>query len=229
MRALIWDFDGTLGYRKGGMFGASLLEVVQRLAPNAGVTLDQIRPHLQSGFPWHLPGRPHLEIASGEQWWENLYPVFERALQAVGFDPAQARSMTREARAVYTDPQRWCLFDDVIPTLEQLASSGWRHVILSNHVPELPELVQHLRLGPYIMQVFNSAETGYEKPHPKAFQIVLESLPDPERVWMIGDTMHVDIVGAASVSIPGILVRRPHRDAERYCEDLFQLPAILGN
>ena len=68
MRTLIWDFDGTLGYREGGMFGAALLEVVRQTAPGADVTQGQIRPYLQSGFPWHTPERPHLEIASSEPW-----------------------------------------------------------------------------------------------------------------------------------------------------------------
>jgi putative hydrolase of the HAD superfamily len=227
LRTLIWDFDGTLGYRKGGLFGASLLEVVQRVAPNAEVTHDQIRPYLQSGFPWHMPERPHLEIKSSEQWWEKLYPVFERALEGIGFDASQARSMAREARAVYTNPERWLLFDDVIPTLDLLASSGWRHVILSNHVPELRDIVQHLSLEAYIVRVFNSAETGYEKPHQRAFQIVLENSPDSEVFWMIGDSMSADIAGAESVGIPGILVRRHHRDAEHYCESLSQVPSIV--
>ena len=157
MGILIWDFDGTLGYREGGMFGASLLEVVQWIAPEAAVTHDQIRPYLQSGFPWHMPERPHVEIESSEQWWEQLYPIFERALKGVGFDASQARSVAREARAVYTNPERWFLFDDVLPTLDLLAAKGWCHVILSNHVPELGNIVRHLSLEAHIARVFNSA------------------------------------------------------------------------
>ena len=30
MKTLIWDFDGTLGYREGGMFGASLIEAIEQ-------------------------------------------------------------------------------------------------------------------------------------------------------------------------------------------------------
>ncbi len=221
MRTLIWDFDGTLGYRKGGMFGAALLEVVQQAAPDLEITQDQIRPHLQSGFPWHTPERAHVEIAPSEQWWERLYPVFERALGGIGFDGSEARSMAREARAIYTDPERWCLFDDVIPTLEELTSCDCdgepqgSAVILSNHVPELDDIVWHLGLQPHVAQVFNSAKTGYEKPHPRAFQIVVETLSDSDQFWMIGDSMRADVASARAVGIPGILVRQPHEDAGR--------------
>ncbi len=76
--------------------------------------------------------------------------------------------------------------------------------------------------------VLNSAETGYKKPHPRAFQIVVESLPDSESFWMIGDSMRADVAGAEAVGIPAILVRRPHEDAERYCESLSQVPSVLS-
>jgi putative hydrolase of the HAD superfamily len=228
MKTLIWDFDGTLGYREGGMFGASLLEVIQRGEPGFNVTHGQIRPYLQSGFPWHTPERSHPEIDSGDQWWETLlYPIFEQALTGVGVDSCRARSMARQARAVYTDPGRWRLFDDVIPTLDLLSSRGWCHVILSNHVPELRDIVRHLGLGPHIMKVFNSAETGYEKPHPRAFETVLEDLPDPGAVWMIGDNMQADVAGANAAGIPGILVRRYHKSAEYYSERLSHIPLIV--
>lgn len=228
MKTLIWDFDGTLGYRKGGLFAASLLEVVQRTEPGLNVTVDQIRPYLQSGFPWHMPERPHLEIESDEQWWEMLYPIFERALEGIGLDSSQAQSMAREVRTIYIDPERWELFDDTIPTLDLLSSQGWCHVILSNHTPELRDIVRHLNLESYIAKVFSSAEIGYEKPHPRAFQIVLEDLSGSRVMWMIGDSMSADIMGAKSVGILGILVRRYHKDAEYYCDSLSQVPTIVG-
>ena len=119
------------------------------------------------------------------------------------------------------------MFDDVIPALEELASCGWQHVILSNHVPELDDMVRYLGLRPYLVRVFNSARTGYEKPHPRSFQIVVDSFPGSDQFWMIGDSMRADVAGAEAVGTPAILVRRPHPDAQRYCESLYQVPAIL--
>ena len=65
-RLLIWDFDGTLGYRHGGAWSASMLEVLQRQLPGIGATADHFRPYLQTGFPWHHPERPHPEIQTAE-------------------------------------------------------------------------------------------------------------------------------------------------------------------
>jgi putative hydrolase of the HAD superfamily len=154
---LIWDFDGTLAYRLGGWTGA-LLEVLHREAPTCEAPAEQLRSHLQVGFPWHTPEQPHAAVTSADQWWNALGPVFERAFRAIGIDALQAQRMAKQVRQVYPLPAHWRLFDDAIPMLDWLATQGWTHVILSNHVPELPAIIQHLQLGPYVGHIFNSAE-----------------------------------------------------------------------
>lgn len=227
MHYLIWDFDGTLGYREGGAWTASLLETIAMVLPDFPVTLEQLRPYMQAGFPWHEPDRPHSHLTSAEAWWEALYPVLEKACQGVGLDESLARTVARQFRAVYLNFDRWRLFDDVLPTLDALSAQGWTHAILSNHVPELGNIVQYLGLTSRIACVFNSAETGYEKPHPRAFQIALETLPDVETASMIGDNFTADVLGAEAVGLPAILVRRQHSQARYYCETLCEIMAIL--
>src|SRR5262249_46650933 len=68
--------------------------------------------------------------------------------------------------------------------------------------------------------VFSSAATGYEKPHPDAFRLALRVAVDADVVCMIGDSLDADILGAAALGIPGILLRWPHPAAERFCSDL---------
>jgi putative hydrolase of the HAD superfamily len=228
MRYLIWDFDGTLGYRDGGAWTASLLEAITLVLPGYLVTIEQLRPHTQTGFPWHQPDQPHLHLTSAELWWEALYPVLEKACQRIGLDEAQAWTVARQFRAVYLNLDRWRMFDDVLPTLDVLSVRGWTHVILSNHVPELGDIVRYLGLTSRIAYIFNSAETGYEKPHSRAFQIALEMLPDTETVWMIGDSFTADVQGAESAGIPAILVRRPHPGASRYCGSLADVPVLIA-
>ncbi|MFN2109160.1 MAG: HAD family hydrolase [Anaerolineae bacterium] len=232
MRYLIWDFDGTLGYRVsgsgGGAWTTSLLETIRLALPDHTITPEQLRPYMQTGFPWHQPEHPHPYLATGEMWWEALYPVLERACWGVGLDADRARTVVRRFRAVYLDLDRWRLFDDVLPTLDALSARGWVHVILSNHVPELTDIVQYLGLTSRVGCVFNSAKIGYEKPHPRAFKIALETLPDVETAWMIGDSFTADVQGAEQVGIPAILVRRPHPNASRYCASLTDVPMVIA-
>ncbi|MGC9395508.1 MAG: HAD family hydrolase [Anaerolineae bacterium] len=229
---LIWDFDGTLGYRisgsSGGAWTTSLLETVTLARPDHTVTSEQLRSYLQAGFPWHQPEHPHPHLTTGELWWEALYPVLEKACRGVGLDADLARTVARRFRAVYLNLDDWRLFDDVLPTLDALSARGWTHAILSNHVPELGDIVRHLGLASRIAYLFNSAKTGYEKPHPRAFKIALETLPDLKTAWMIGDSFTADVQGAEQVGIPAILVRRPHPDADRYCESLADVPMLIA-
>jgi putative hydrolase of the HAD superfamily len=227
-KLLIWDFDGTLAYRRGGMWAAALVEVIREADPGLPVTEAQLRPYLQSGFPWHSPHQPHPELASSDVWWRSLEPLFEWALQGVGLTPGRARQMALRVRDVYADPERWRLFDDVVPALESLSARGWAHALLSNHVPELRAIVRHLGLMPYLAGVFNSAETGYEKPHPAAYRSVLAAFGHPLKVWMIGDSYRVDIAGAGAVGVRGILVRKPDARTEWFCPGLAPVVRIVG-
>ena len=226
-KALIWDFDGTLAYREGG-WAAALLDVLHNELTECSVTHDQLRPHLRDGFPWHAADQAYPPKRSAEKWWSALDQLFERAFIAVGIEAERAARMATEVRHAYSKLTCWRLFDDTIPAMERLSSQGWAHVILSNHVPELRSIIDHLQLNPYFALIFNSAETGYEKPHPQAFRTVLTALDNPRTIWMIGDNVTADVMGAEGVGIPAVLVRRPHEDAKYYCEDLSQLFRIIG-
>jgi putative hydrolase of the HAD superfamily len=140
----------------------------------------------------------------------------------------RSQHLARQVRQVYPHPASWRLFEDTIPTLARLSAQGWTHMLLSNHVPELRAIIRHLQLGAYMSQLFNSAETGYEKPHPQAFRRVLDALDGPAAVWMVGDSMKADVTGATVVGIPDILVRTRHPDATYCCAELSQIFAIVN-
>jgi putative hydrolase of the HAD superfamily len=222
---LIWDFDGTLAWRPGGWTGA-VITVLRHSAAEVKATAEQVRPYLQSGFPWHAPENSHPGISPSE-WWEDLHPVFMRAFKGVGVKNGQCMELAREVRKAYIDPVGWQRYNDSLTALELLSARGWKHILLSNHVPELPILLERLSLSDYFIAVFNSAETGYEKPNPKAFRNVLDWLEPGASVWMVGDNYASDILGAAEIGLPGILVRKPHPDAPIFCATLPEISEKL--
>jgi putative hydrolase of the HAD superfamily len=134
--------------------------------------------------------------------------VLARALVSVGVSSERASELVEHARECYLDTAKWRLFDDTLPVLSRLLDSGWRHVILSNHVPELPDLVDQLGLGSLVEATVSSALTGYEKPHPEMFRLGRASAGEPDTIWMVGDNPAADVRGAEAVGIPAILVRR---------------------
>jgi putative hydrolase of the HAD superfamily len=215
---LIWDFDGTLAYRPGQWSG-TMVEVVRRFA-GLDADIETIRPFMQKGFPWNNHNQTNPPMRKADDWWAAMHPVFEAAFAGCGLPEREAKALAGEVRGVYIDIAQWRLFDDTRDVLSELLAQDWNHVILSNHVPELPLLVHGLGLSPLIRRIVNSAETGFEKPHPGAFRSALGSLDSPEEVWMIGDSMHADVLGAESAGLRAILVRSDDARALRRAESL---------
>ena len=227
-RLAIWDFDGTLAHRRGETGWSILLaEVLDAEEPGHGESADTFRPYLREGFPWHDPEVAHPELCEPEAWWAAVRPVLGRAYEAAGYTPGRALELADAARRLYVDPDvGWELFADTLPTLARLSRAGWTHAILSNHVPELRQIVAALGLDRHIALVSCSAETGYEKPHPQAFASVLDRLR-PARAWMVGDNVVADVLGAEALGIPAVLVRRPDPRAARYADSLAGVESFL--
>lgn len=210
---MLWDFDGTLAQRPG-LWSACLVEVLDDLLPGHGVTIDALKPGLRDGFPWHRPETPHLELAAADDWWNSLTPMLTEAYLGVGLDLHAAATAAARVRTRYYDPKAWSIIDGAIEALAALRLDGWSNVILSNHGPELPTLVQQLGLGELIKTTFTSAALGYEKPNPQAFRAAIVALNEPTGVWMIGDNPVADVAGALAVGIPAILVDAIYPDSQ---------------
>jgi putative hydrolase of the HAD superfamily len=146
---------------------------------------------------------------------------------AAGLDASEARRLVNGVRAAYTDAKGWQLFDDVLPALAHLRDRGWRHIVLSNHVPELLQLVEILGLSDFIMAVYCSACTGVEKPHLKAFEMVFARYPAARNGWMIGDSWRADVQAALAVGMRAILVRSEHPEAALQCKTLKEVVGIV--
>jgi putative hydrolase of the HAD superfamily len=215
---LFWDFEGTLA-RRPFLWAGVVREVLSEHELAWGVERPVIALHLKSGFPWQEADRPHPELSTPEAWWNRVGGVLEHAMTAVGVDTETAHALVPEVRAAFLNPATWLVFEDTRPVLSQTAEMGWSNVVLSNHAPELPELVEGLGLGDLVDLTLTSATLGYEKPHPEAFNAALKAVGTPAEKWSIGDSLTADVVGAERAGIPAILVRRPG-DFGRVAADL---------
>jgi len=226
-RVLLWDFDRTLGYRTGA-WSSAVLEALDAAQPGHGYQISEIKAVLVNVYPWHTPEIAHPQLSAPGAWWRNMTEILTNALTRLGLAPDQAASAAQLVAARYTDPAAWRLFDDTLPTLLALSRLGWRHVVVSNHVPELPAILDSLGLTPHLAAIVNSADTGYEKPHPEAFRLALASVGQPAEVWMIGDNPVADIAGARDAGINAILVRTPDPGLPHYAPDLTHIAEILA-
>ena len=223
---IFWDFDRTLAFRPLG-WGDLVAEafVARNLGP--APTSDEIQPLLQSGYPWHTPEIPHPELDSPAKWWDRVGKVITQAYVALGCSRSLAEELAAEVRDGYTDAAGYVVYDDSFPTLRELGRRGWRHFILSNHVPELPDIVAALGLRPLVEEVITSATVGYEKPNPEIFRLALDMAGNPAAAWMVGDNVVADVMGAEAAGIKGILVRSRGAKAKRYSPDLAGVIGIV--
>jgi HAD superfamily hydrolase (TIGR01549 family) len=191
------------------MWRGCLLEVLREEEPGIEADADAFIPALRSRFPWHRPAQAHLDLCDADAWWAQVLPLLAEAYEAVGIARDRATELASLARARYVDSTvGWRLFDDTVPALSHLSQAGWRHALLSNHVPELEKIVAGLGLDRHLEAVLCSAVTGYEKPHPEAFAAALRLRRNGEPVWMVGDNPEADVEGARRAGFPAILVRR---------------------
>ena len=226
-RVLLWDFDGTLGYRTGRWSG-TVLEVLDLVRPGHGRLREHIAEQMHGRYLWDRSDRAHPQLSEPEAWWRHMTGTLAGALTRLGLPQADAAHAAGLVRARYTDPVHWRVYEDVLPALAELSELGWRHAVVSNHVPELPALVAALGLAPHLDAIVNSAAIGYEKPHPEAFRHALAVTGHPERVWMIGDNPAADVAGANAVGICAILVRTANPGLPHHAPDLTTVPALLA-
>jgi putative hydrolase of the HAD superfamily len=205
-RAVLWDFDGTLAVRPGH-WGACLVEVLDAREPGHGLTRADLAPFLHCGFPWHEHDQPHPQLSDPDAWWQHIGQTLLGVLTSAKIPALRGADHLRHFRGTYLDTARWSVYPDSAAALALVAAAGWRNVIVSNHAPELPDLVSGLGLGTHVDEVITSARCGYEKPHPAIFDLARRAAGNPETAWMVGDNPIADIAGAARAGIPGILVR----------------------
>jgi putative hydrolase of the HAD superfamily len=226
-RLILWDFEGTLVDRPG-RWRSALMEVLDTHEPGHQVGMEQIRPFLKDGFPWHRPDEVHIHLNQPDEWWSQVGQLFTRAYEGVGFSSSRAKELSSYVRDVFINPDRFIIYEDTIPALTTLHEKGWRHAVLSNHVPELQNIVTKLGLDPYFEYCFTSGVTGYEKPNPKAFQFALQGTGQPGEVWMIGDNVDADVRGAEAIGIRAILVRDIENTiAKYYAQNLNEAVSII--
>ncbi len=224
---LLWDFDGTLGYHDG-MWSRTLQEALA--AQGVDWPLERIRPLMAAGFPWHTPEQSHEQFFGGVPWWDFMLEHFASLLRQQGLSADCAAAAAQSLRARYLAPSRWHLYDDTLPALRQACALGYRCAILSNHVPELPGIVNGLGLSGLLDQVVTSAQLGWEKPNPQFFRQAT-SLLGCERATMIGDNPNADVAGATAVGLNAILVRgeRPADAGILYAPTLLDVFPLLSS
>jgi putative hydrolase of the HAD superfamily len=203
-KALFWDFDGTL-VNSPHLWSTSLLRALRDAWPGCLCTLNDVRPHLRSGFPWHTPDQDH-SCMTGEAWWETMYRHFEKVCLELGANDAAAARASRSVRDVLLLPENYVLYEDTLPVLQRCREMGFSQYIVSNNHPDLRKVLSDLHLTPWFSDVIVSGEIGFDKPRKEIFECALQRAGYPDICFMIGDNPVADGEGSEKANIPPLLV-----------------------
>ncbi len=218
---LMWDFDYTLAYRDG-MWTQTMLDVMKKLSIT-NFESKKIREVMRYGFPWNNYEISHKDLMGELEWWDYLKVYFIKSLIDLGLPADKATLVAAGIKDRYLDINFWRIFDDSLYALDTLSSKGYKHIILSNHVPELVSLVTQLKLDSYFEEIISSAIVGYEKPNKMIFNYAKKILPDNAKIIMIGDNYKADVLGANNNDIQAVLVRKPNNyNYGNYSKELDQ-------
>jgi putative hydrolase of the HAD superfamily len=137
--------------------------------------------------------------------WIGMYSLLCREL---GIHES-AEALALRVYEVFGEPERWRLYDDVVPCLTRVREAGLRTGIVSNWDARLRGLLSGLGLDDLLDTVVSSADVGLHKPDPRIFEMAARRLgAPPSRCVHIGDHYYSDYVGATACGMKAILMDR---------------------
>jgi len=157
-----------------------------------------------------------------------------RIIEAMGGRGDRLDAAAREIYDEWAVCQHFSLYDDVTPTLGELAARGIRVGLISNSHRCLASFQQHFELHGLVTAAVSSSDHGYLKPHPSIFESTLTLLGvSAADTVMVGDSLPHDIEGARRVGMRAVLVHRAPHEAKGVpadvpvIRDLSELPPLL--
>jgi len=167
----------------------------------------------------------------------SLPSIIKSTLSAlhVSIDDAQAQAWWRAAWINELDFGVQ-LYPDSLDVLRELKQDGLlvginttRPCTADMHVPGLRDM----GIAPYVDAVVCSGDTGFAKPHPSTFELVLDKLAvSPHDAVMVGDSAEADMRGAKAVGMTTVWKLNgrydlpPCPDADFQIHDLAELLAL---
>ncbi len=224
VRAICFDVDFTLIY-PGPTFQG---EGYRQFCARKGIDVDPGR------FAEAVRGASSILDDAQEHVYrpETFVHYTRRIIEGMGGGGPRADEVAREIYTEWAACQHFFLYEDVGPSLRQLAARGLRIGLISNSHRCLASFQEHFELQGLIAAAVSSSEHGYMKPHPSIFDAALRLLrTSAAETMMVGDSLAHDIAGARRVGMRGVLVHRSDGPAPAtdvpVVRSLDELPGLL--
>ncbi|MEO8348566.1 MAG: HAD-IA family hydrolase [Acidobacteriota bacterium] len=125
----------------------------------------------------------------------------------------------------------WAVYNDVMPTLEELSRRDAKLAVVSNWDSYLPKLLAALGLDRFFSVVLVSALEGTSKPDPEIFLRACRRLDvAPAEALHVGDSVAEDLAGARAAGLSALLLDRAdaHPEIPDRIRSLAEVTARVG-
>ncbi|OFW05791.1 MAG: hypothetical protein A3H96_15275 [Acidobacteria bacterium RIFCSPLOWO2_02_FULL_67_36] len=220
LETVFLDAGGVLVFPNWSRISAALGSRGVAVSPEALAAAD---PHAKR----QLDLSPAIQTTNdaGRGW---LY--FNLILNVAGVPRSAATDAAlEELHAYHQQSNLWELLPpDVLPALTALRARGLKLTVVSNANGRLSALLDRLRVASCFDCVLDSHDEGVEKPDPRFFEIALErSGARPETTIHVGDLYQVDVLGARSAGLRGVLLDQAGLYEEVDCPRVRSLSGLV--
>lgn len=212
LETVFLDAGGVLLYPNWWRVSDELAQEGVSVSPAALIEAD---PHARRQLD-------DLKVIGGTTDASRGWLFFDLVLEHAGIPRSDATAAALERLHRYhTASNLWeYVPPDVVPALERLRARGLTLVVVSNANGTLRAHMNRLGLTDRFDHVLDSADEGVEKPDPRFFEIALQrSGAKKDTTIHVGDLYYVDVMGARSAGLRGILLDeadlRPDADCPR--------------
>jgi putative hydrolase of the HAD superfamily len=123
--------------------------------------------------------------------------------------PPPSQTFFPELFERFAQASEWRIYDDVLPTLEELARRGLRLGIISNWDDRLRPLLATLGLASHFEVTLVSAEFGCSKPAREIFDAAAKLFGlVPAEILLVGDNWEADVEGARTAGFRSVQIAR---------------------
>jgi len=175
-------------------------------------------------------GHPPAELRRLErEWWRaRVADTFSGLGEFGDFD-----GYFDKLFAFFADPANWRADDEAYGTLARLKESGLVLGVISNFDARLYRILEGLGLARFFESITISSEAGYAKPSPRLFEAALSKHSfAPDQALHVGDSVALDIHGAAAAGIPAVLFDprgQESLEGAPACRRISSLASVLDN
>jgi putative hydrolase of the HAD superfamily len=152
---------------------------------------------------------------------ETWRAIVTETLQREAIPEKERETVFEHLYAAFAKASRWRIHDGTRETLEALTERGYRLAVLSNNDSRCRQVLREHALLDFFEALFLSGELGYEKPHPKLFQHVMEATGlRAGQILHVGDSPRHDLEPARACGWKAVIVSSHGKSLRDLLEEL---------